>query len=432
MESLTFLDVSIGLLVALAAGVLVGIEREQTHGAEDSRRIAGIRTFPLIALAGALSALASHATGPWVVASGFVVLGALVALSYYRVATAERDVAMTTAIAALVIYLLGVLTLLPGVPLATTDRYLVVVAGAGGVMALLAAKPILHGAIAKLTRDDLYATVKFVVLVAVVLPLLPDRVYGPFDVLNPFHIGLMVVLVAAISFVGYVAARVLGARRGLAATGLIGGLISSTAVSVSLSRRAREEPSEVDAAAVAIIAASSIMFARILAEVAVVDPPLLAGLGWSMGAMTVVGLTIAIALHLRPRAVQVEHEDVPITNPFELKLALQFGAFYALVLFVSKVAQVYFGESGLYVSSFVAGTTDVDAITLSVSAFHKQGLGMTPAVIAITIAAATNTIVKIGIVAVFGGWRIAARVLLGLGPALLVGAGVLLATDLVR
>jgi uncharacterized membrane protein (DUF4010 family) len=418
---MSFEEIFLGFLIALAAGALIGLERQQSMTLDRKLRIGGVRTFPLIALTGALSALAAHTMGVWPIFGALLVVGMFLAVSYYEEWTREAAPGITTEVAALITFLLGVLALLPDLPLATGQRYLLIVASAGVVMALLSFKEPLHQAVARVSDDDIYATAKFVILALVVLPLLPNRTFGPLEVLNPFEIGVMIVLIAGISFLGYIATRIAGDRKGLAVTGVLGGLVSSTAVTVSVAMRVREAPKTATLAALAILTASATMFARILVVVGIVDPPLVPALLWPMGMMTAVGYATALALYLRSGRDLPEAEPVAHRNPFELNSALKFGLFFMVVIFVSKAAQTFLGDRGLYASSVLSGTTDVDAITLSVTRFHREGLAASTAAAAITLAAVTNTVVKVGIAAWMGGRELAMPLIVGLGAALAAG-----------
>lgn len=418
---MTFEEIFWGFLIALAAGALIGLERQQDQALEKKPSLGGVRTFPLIALTGALSSLLAHSFGVWTVLGALIVLGAFLAISYYQDWVRDADPGVTTEIAALITFLLGALALLPNLPLATGQRYLLIVASAGVVMALLSFKESLHQAVARVSDDDIYATAKFIILALVMLPLLPNRTFGPLDVLNPYRTGMMVVLIAGISFLGYIATRIVGARKGMTVTGVLGGLASSTAVTVSMAMRAREAPSTVSVASVAILTACTTMFPRVLATVGILDPALVASLVWPFGAMTVVGYAAALFFYLRSRRELEGPEPVSLRNPFELGSALKFGLFFAVVIFVAKAAHVFLGEKGLYASSVVAGSTDVDAILLSVVQFHNEGLAAATAVTAITLGAITNTVVKAGIAAWMGGRVLAMRVGGGLGVALAAG-----------
>lgn len=414
-----------GIVVALAAGGLIGLERERSGRRGGEERFGGVRTFPLMALAGAASALVAREMGPGIVLTVLAVVSVMIAISHHQLAVAKGHVGVTTALAAVLTFVIGVIAGMPTDLVETSTRSLIAMALAGVTMALLSFREPLHDVVERITADDIYATSKFALVALVVLPLLPDRTMGPLDVLNPFHTGIMVALIAGISFVGYAASRLVGSRRGLVVTGILGGLVSSTAVTMSMSQRARETPAVLAPAAAAIIAASTTMFARILVTVGIIDAPLLGTLAVPMGVMVVTGFGIALVTYLRGHRVAGEGGDVALTNPFELSSALKFGLLFAVVLFVAKAAQVYVGEQGLYLSSLVAGTTDVDAITLSMARLHREGLAGDVAATAITIAAVTNTFVKMGIAAWISGRELGLRIFFSMGVVLAAGGATL-------
>jgi uncharacterized membrane protein (DUF4010 family) len=424
MPNLTFQEVFAGFLVAVAAGALIGIEREQSQALHNRPHLGGVRTFPLIALTGGLVGLSVHALGIWPVVVAMGILGLLLGVGYYQEWRAEGSPGITTEIAALITFLLGTLAMLPGLPLATGQRYLVIIASAAVVMALLSFKQPLHQVVGRFSVDDMYATAKFVILALVVLPLLPNQTYGPFDVLNPFNIGLMVVFIAGVSFMGYVTVRIVGARRGLVLTGFLGGLVSSTAVTVSLASQARQDRKLLGPAAVAMLTAWSTMFVRMLVVVGVLDATLLLKL-WPLGVMAVTGYAASLALYLRLKGEVGRAGELSLRNPFELAPAFGFGLFYAVVIFVSKAAQKLLGDLGLYASSIFSGLADVDAITLAVVRFHQGGLGTRTAVTAITLAALTNTMVKGAIATRLAGAGMGRHVLFA-GLLILLAGGVAL------
>jgi uncharacterized membrane protein (DUF4010 family) len=404
---MTLREALLSLAVALGAGVLIGAERQQAQSASRRADFGGIRTFPLISLAGALGALMVPVVGVWMLVLLLGAVGALLAVSHGR--QDDEGPGLSTEIAALVTFALGALSAMPEV-LPGPERFLIVAAGAVTVMALLAMKNPLHGFVAKVSTDDVYATVKFAILVAVVLPILPDHTFGPLGVLNPFKVGMMIVLVAGMSFAGYVAVRVVGGQRGLLLTGFLGGLVSSTAVTLTFSGRAKQEPQLATLCALAIAVASATMFARVLAVVALVDRSLLELLAWPMGAMAGAGFAVSIWMWWRETHRASRSEAVPLKNPFELKQAVKFGLVYAIVLFLAKAAEQAFGARGVYASSLVGGIADVDAVTLSLTELHRQGLDARTATTGITLAATMNTIVKGGIATVLGGRALGVRV----------------------
>jgi uncharacterized membrane protein (DUF4010 family) len=415
---MTLRSALISLAVAVAAGGLIGVERQQARTKSAGGDFGGVRTFPLVAVLGATGALLQPLIGAWILG---VLLGAVVVLLGVSHARAkDQDLGVTSEIAAIVTFVLGVVAASPAL-MADVPRYQLVAAVAATTMTLLALKRPLHGFVANISENDVYATAKFVLLALVVIPLLPDATFGPLNVLNPFKIGLMITLVAGTSFAGYVAARLIGSRRGLLVTALIGGLVSSTAVTLTFAGRAKADSAIVPLSTVAILAASSTMFARLIVVVAVVDRPLLGSLVLPLGAMAVTGYVAATALYLREVNRAGSTEPVPLHNPFELKRAVQFGLLYAIVLFVAKAAQTYAGSTGIYASAVLAGLTDVDAITLSLVDLHRGGMSAGIATAGITLAAITNTLTKAGMAIFVGGSQLGKRV--GLALLIVLGAG---------
>jgi len=256
----------------------------------------------------------------------------------------------------------------------------------------------------RITREDVYATLKFAVITAIVLPVLPNQSFGPppLDVLNPYKIWLMVVFISGISFLGYVLVKVVGSRQGIGLTGLLGGMVSSTAVTLSFSQRSQRETELARPFALAIVVAWTVMFSRVVIEVAALNVALLRILWLPMAAAMAVGLAYGVYLYFVQRTD--EEGDVAFANPFELGPAVKFGLLYAVILLVSKAAQMYLGNTGVYLSSVVAGLADVDAITLSMAELSRAagGVDLTTASRAIVLAAMSNTVVKGGIVLTSG------------------------------
>ncbi|MDT3779154.1 MgtC/SapB family protein [Nitrospira sp. MA-1] len=416
----------LGFLVALAAGTLIGLERQQDLSVERKTGIGGVRTFPLIALAGAMSAFISQILGVWPIIATFLILGALLVVAYDKEWGRKDPPGIITPLAALITFLLGVVALLPALPIDPPHRYLLIVGSAGVVMALLSLKEQLHHVVQQVSDGDIYATAKFVILALVVLPLLPNRTFGPLDVLNPFHTGVMVVLIAGVSFLGYLCTRIIGSHKGLATTGIVGGLVSSTAVTISMATQAGENPRLVLPGATAILGASSTMFARMLVIVSLLQPDLFLMLLAPLGGMSLCGYVMSFILFNKAQRVPPDGPDISHRNPFELRPALGFGVLYAGVLFISKAAQTYLGDQGLYASSLLAGTTDVDAIMLSIVRLQQDGLLAWTAATAITLAAMTNTIVKLLLAGWFGGKPLIKYVAPGMIAILATGSVILI------
>jgi uncharacterized membrane protein (DUF4010 family) len=424
MDSMDELEPFLSLGLAAAAGLLIGLERERSAPEEEKDSfIGGARTHPLFALVGGVAALLARGLGPWALLVPLVALVAFLVVNYQADVARDRGRGITSEAAFLLSFLLGALACTDGI--VEPDRRRVFVVSAVAVLAtfLLSSKPTTMRLARALTREDVASTLKFLVVAVIVLPLLPDRTFGPLDVLNPFDVGRLMVLIAALSFVGYAGIRLLGPQRGLGLTGVVGGLVSSTAVTLSMSGRARERPEVAGAAALAVVLASTIMFLRILAIVAVVNPALPGLLAWPMAGAALAGFCASLVLWLRSRHGAHEGAAVVFTNPFELGRALQFALLFAVVLLGSKAAALYLGTAGTYAAGVVAGSTDVDAITLSMS--RLAGAQVTPQVAATTIflGAASNTLVKGAMAAVIGGWPFGRKVLAALGAMLAAGAG---------
>jgi uncharacterized membrane protein (DUF4010 family) len=293
---------------------------------------------------------------------------------------------------------------------------------------LLSAKPTTHRLARTLSREDVASTLKFLIVAVVVLPLLPDRTFGPLDVLNPFDVGRLIVLISALSFVGYVGIRLLGPERGLGLTGVVGGLVSSTAVTLSMAGRARERAELGVPAAMAVVLASTIMFVRVYAIVAVVNPALAPRVAFPMAAATVAGLAASLWLWLRSRRAGAGGTPVAFKNPFELSQALKFALLFAVVLLGTKAAAIHLGTAGTYAAGVLAGSTDVDAITLSMARLAGGQVAAQVAATTIFLGVASNTVVKAVMAAVIGGWAFGRRVAWALLAMLVAGSAGVLAT----
>ena len=403
--------------VALVLGFFMGLQREYAYrkdGDERGELMAGARTFPIVALLGAASALGAQELGDgWPFAITVLAVGILLAVGHFWQAR-EREMGLTTEMAALVAFFTGALCFWGHVRLAAALGV--------GTAVLLSLKVQTHSLARRMSSEDVYATLKFAVITVIVLPLLPRHGYGPapFDVLSPYNVWLMVVLISGISFLGYVLIQVVGPRRGVGLTGILGGLASSTAVTLSIAERSRDSTGLDRPFALALLLAWAIMYLRVIVEVGVVHLPLLAVV-WPP-VVGVCAASLAYCAYLYWGQPAEEQEEPPnVRNPFRLAPALTFGVLYAVILVVSNGAQAYFGDTGVYVSSVVAGLADVDAITLSMTRLHESGdVGAKTATRAIVIAAAANTVLKAGIVAVAGTRGLRRTVLPGL--VLIIGA----------
>ncbi|HEY5921728.1 MAG TPA: MgtC/SapB family protein, partial [Kofleriaceae bacterium] len=393
----------LSLLTALAVGLLIGLEREQAKSETGGSPIGGIRTYPIFALIGGVSTMiGNHALWVPLVALGGVVT--LLAISYAGDVRKGVDQGLTTESSVLATFLFGALATSRGVVEPMSDRLLLVVALGVTLTFLLSSKQRLHGLVAKISREDLFSTVKFLIAAAIVLPLLPREAMGPFDAINPFSVGLMVVLISGLSFLGYVAMRLWGKGRGVLISAAIGGLVSSTAVTIAFSNRTKQNPGLAPVAAAAIAIASTIMIARVAVLVGVVNPGLLRELALPLACAGVGAIAGGLVGY---HGSKTKTDDFDVKNPFELSNAIRFGIAFAVILLATKAARAYLGDEGLYLAAGIAGGTDVDAVSLSTA--EQAGPDDIAAVIAILIAVASNTIVKSSIALVIGGRRLGKR-----------------------
>lgn len=407
------------LALALAIGLLVGLERGWKERARaPGQRSAGLRTFALVGLLGGLwGQLADRPGGAVMLVAVFLGFSALVGVGYAAAAMRRGEMGMTTEVAALVTFALGAL--------ATQGREKEAVFGAVVATALLGFKPLLHAWLERIGRAELEAALKFLLISAAVLPNLPDRGFGPWDALNPYHIWWMVVLIAAISFAGYLAVKALGAKGGILATGVLGGLVSSTAVTLAMSRADQRAPRAWLLHASSIVVASTVMFPRILVEVSAVNPSLLGLLAPGFAAAVAVGL-LAVGLMMWRAPRDGAGEAPAFKNPLELGTAVFFGLLLAVVTLASVGLKREFGESGVYFTALTAGLMDVDAITLSLSRLAKDGtIEAQTAANGIMAAAAANQASKAVLAAAVSSWRLGLSSAAALAAALAAGAAAL-------
>ena len=391
--------------IALFIGALIGLEREKKKAADGKLGFGGIRTFLLFAEAGAISAyLAVHLGSPSIfVGSGFLVT--LLIIVGYREDVRQRptDYGLTTEMAGLVVFLLGGMVLYGHAAIA--------VGLAIATLAALAWKQPLHAFVRGLDEDDVFAGLKLLIASFIVLPVLPNAPLDPWGALNPYKIWLLVVLISALSLVGYAASRWLGEHRGIAITGLVGAMVSSTAVTLAFTRRSREPNAGRVVASLAsgIVLAWAVMFVRVGIIVAALNRALAWRLAVPLAVLALASLAMAWLFSRRaPPAVSAPDEvSVPLENPFSLTSAIKFALLFTGVLLMVKLGERYMPASALYVVATVAGLTDVDAISLSMVDYARSTGGIATAAIAILLAAMSNTVFKCGIV-----WMLGSRALL--------------------
>ncbi len=397
---------------ALGLGLLVGLQREWVQN-----RIAGIRTFALLTLFGAMAGLLGLMHGDWVIAAAMIAFAGVVVVGTLGEAKSkELDSGLTTEMAMLVMFTAGIITIL--------GQRLIAVIIAGVVMVLLQSKKPLHDMVRRIGEDDLREIARLVLAGLVILPALPNREMGYLGVLNPFSIWLMVVLIVGISLAAYLVGKFYHGAKGAALTGILGGLISSTATTASLSRRSHDVGACGICLAAMTLIASAIVFVRVIIEIMIAAPghlnsllpPLIAMMFWF-------GLVAAIMHRISERQGQHRSQEQP---PSELKSAVIFGLLYAVVLLLVAAAREHFGDSGLYVVAAISGLTDMDAITISTARLvSTANLDTGTAWRMILLAGLANGVFKIGLVVTLGARAFIKPTLIGLISALAGGALIL-------
>ncbi|MBR9883926.1 MAG: MgtC/SapB family protein [Oceanospirillales bacterium] len=406
------------MLTAAALGLMVGLERGwHERETRSGGRIAGIRTFTLIAISGQIAGMLGQLITPWITVAALVCIAALLGLGYRLNVDEDHDYGTTSFVAAILTYLLGVLVSLEQASLA--------VAAAVIISVLLHFKQTLHLWLERLSGAELRGILQLGLISAVMLPILPNEGFGPWNALNPYEIWLLVVLIAGISLTGYFAMQLAGPHKGVMITSALGGIASSTATTLSLARMSKRMPLH-RLLAGGILLASAIMYPRILFEVAVLNTALLPPLLVPLGGMSIVSLLSALWLwrHDEPHG-EVSTAEIA-ASPFQIGPALQFGLLLTVIILAAEAIRAQVGEEGLWIVSIVAGLTDVDAITLTLARMAHDGISQHTAVTGITLAAITNTLVK-GVLATFaGGWPLLRQLWPGLTLTLTVGALLLL------
>jgi uncharacterized membrane protein (DUF4010 family) len=400
------------LAVALAIGLLVGLERGwQTREEEAHQRAAGFRTFAISGLLGGVAAAISGSANTTLL--GLVFLGYAIAFTafHWLEARATKNLSVTSVIAGLLTFALGAYAVLGELPVA--------IAAAVALTLLLALREPLHRWVASLTWEEIRAVLILLAMTFLLLPILPNRTIDPWQALNPHEIWLLAVLIAAISFAGYVAVRLFGNRLGLIVAALAGGLASSTATTLTLARLGRERAGSARLIAGGILIAGIVMVVRVGVVASLLNPALLPHLALPLAAGAVV-LAAAAALFLFQNAAKEEPNLQP-SNPLQLGTAIKLAAFIAVVTLATKLLGGVAGGAGALVVAALSGIADVDAVTISMARLGVGGIGLNTAIQAILIAVGVNTAAKAVMAGWVGGLRIGTYV--GIASLLAIAAG---------
>lgn len=420
------------LAAAIGIGLIIGLQREHTYYDQSGRHPAGVRTFTLVGLAGAMAALLSDQMGgvaPFV--TGFVVVGMLLMAMHVSFAIGHckhedstggylpGGDGITTSIAVVIVYLLGGICWYGRL----LESCVIVVV----ILWVLSAKEQLHTFAQKLSKEDILATVKFAVISALILPFLPNQAYGPagLEVLNPHTIWLFVVFISGIGFVGYVLIKLVGPGKGIWLTGLLGGLASSTALTLNLAGRSRENEDYASDFTLGIVLSWAVMYVRLYLICIFLSGALAKPLALPLLLPVVPALGYALYLKVKEfRNHQQKSAD--FTNPFKLLPAIKFGVIFTCVMFVANAARVYLGSGALLACSFLGGAAEMDAVAFSVIDMNlKSGLAVRELVLALLFASLANTITKGGLVFFLGAKSMRRPILPAVVLICLVTAGLI-------
>lgn len=406
----------IEILMAITLSGLVGLEREKKSQAESKGYFAGFRSFILIGLIGYLS----YKTGDISMTISILLVAIvliIIAISYYITAKNFNQIGITSELAGIIVFVIGYLSA-SGEKLLATIITLTLVA-------LLHFKADLHNIAKKIKDIELISTLEFIFIAFIVLRILPNQGFGPFEFFNPFFIWLMVVFISAISFVSYIAIKFFGTKKGITLTGLFSGFISSTALTLAFADQSKKNKSIVNPFVLAIIIAQCGMLLRVFIEVAVLNKEILRSLIIPFSTMLIVGAFFCFYYNRKTKQnieESLNETEVELKNPFELLPAIKFAAIFASILLLGKIANEYFGNFGLYSLSLITGIFDVNAITISLANFSKNGLSKEIASIGIMIAVFTNTISKAVLFLILGQRKPGKRILIAFSIMIIASA----------
>lgn len=409
---LTEFDFLIRMLVTAGIGFVLGLEREYSQFSEKGEIFAGLRTFTLVALLGFLTAYLGITFTYWIFIAGFLGVVTIVSISYW-VTSNEGKIGSTTEFAIIFTFLLGGLVLVGSINLSLALTVITLV--------LLSLKLRLKSMIGQLTQKELFAFVRFVVIALLILPFLPNEFYGPYEVINPREVGWIIVLTSGIGFVGYILMKFLGTDRGILLTSILGGLVSSTLVTYTFSKKSKETPELSQNYAVGIFAAATIMVLRIFLFVFIFNKTMLIQL--TIPLLIILLATFGIALYFYNKQFEKQHavDKIVLGDPLNIKNAVFFGVFYMGILLLVSYANHAYGSKGIYLSSAISALTDIDAIAISVSKLGGTTMNMLIAQNAILLATLANTVVKIGIAFFTGSRQLKKYVLVGYGFVFIAG-----------
>lgn len=380
----------LGILISMGIGLIIGLEREFDR--LKGQGFAGIRTFPIVAILGFTMENLTDKFTVWLLIIGLAAFILFLAVNHIHQKQDEYSQGLTTNLALIATFILGAMV--------SAEYYRDAVATAVIIVTLLSLKTRFRSVISNITSEELFAFIKFSIIALLILPFLPNNNYGPNDLLNPFEIGSIVVIVSFLNFIGYFLVKFVGSKRGILLTAILGGLISSTAVAWSYASRSAESPELSKKYAAGIVIASGIMFPRLSLLVYIFNSSLLTYLALPFSLLTLICLVVSLILIQRDS--KETDTNIKLGNPLNILSALGFGAIYIVILFAVFYSNQFFGESGLYYSALISGLADTDAITISMAKFSLDSEKLRTASSVVIAAVLSNMLVKLGI-SVFKG-----------------------------
>ncbi|TXE16085.1 MgtC/SapB family protein [Psychroserpens burtonensis] len=407
----------LGVLMSLGIGLIIGLEREYDKLKEE-KGIAGMRTFPIVAILGFSLASLTKLFTPWLL---IISLGAFIlflAVNQFSQKQEEYGQGLTTNLALIATFVLGIMV--------SVEYYRDALAIAVIIVTLLSLKTRFRSVISNITSEELFAFIKFSIIALLILPFLPNKEYGPDHLLNPFEIGSIIVIVSFLNFIGYFLVKFVGSKKGIILTAILGGLISSTAVAWNYASRSKASPDLSKKYSAGIIVASAIMFPRLALLSYIFNNALLKYLALPFGLLTLV--CVIATLILMRKDDHKPDTNIKLGNPLNMLNAIGFGVVYVLILYAVFYSEKILGESGLYYSALIAGLADTDAITISMAKFSLDGEQLKLASSVIIAATISNMLVKLGIT-LFKGSKITGKfVSYAFGSVILLGIIYILAS----
>lgn len=410
----------VGILVSTGIGLIIGLERE--YNKLQNGLMSGIRTFPIACIAGFLLANLSGDFSNWIIVAAIPAFLLFLGIDHFN-KNGNHLQGHTTHLALFVTFLLGMMI--------SKHLYKEGLAAAVIVVTLLALKDKFKSTLKSITEKELFATIKFFILSLLILPFLPNQKFGPTGIFNLYEIGWVVVIVSVLNFFGYFLTKFIGTKKGIIATAMLGGLISSTAVAWSFSSRSKENPELSGTYASGILIASAIMFPRLAIISYVFNPVIMQTLWLPFLLMFITAASYSWWLIRNRKNNEISEAPIVVGNPLDILSALYFAVVFIAILASVYYSNTYFGNQGLYLSAIISGFADTDAITISVSKLAKEiDLVSTSAKI-IVAATISNSLVKLGIGLLKGSTQIKLKLSIGYGAVLIVGLSYILLTALI-